>query len=123
MEPLQRPTQALTDHYTVEKKIGAGGMADVYLAHDVRHHRKVGIKVMHRELALRIGVERLLREIETTSKLQHPHILPLFDSGQVEDTRAVRKTRPTSEAGGKRICGPLPRYRSPRRETGGLRTA
>ena len=77
---------SMADRYTMERKIGAGGMADVYLAHDVRHNRKVAIKVMHRELAMRVGVERFLREIETTAKLQHPHILPLFDSGRVDGT-------------------------------------
>ena len=76
----------MADRYTMERKIGAGGMADVYLAHDVRHNRKVAIKVMHLELAMRVGVDRFLREIETTAKLQHPHILPLFDSGRVEGT-------------------------------------
>jgi serine/threonine-protein kinase len=86
VESLKRLTEALTDRYTVQQKVGAGGMADVYLALDVRHNRRVAIKVMHRELALRIGVARFLREIETTAKLQHPHILPLFDSGEVEGT-------------------------------------
>jgi serine/threonine-protein kinase len=61
-------------------------MADVYLTHDLRHNRKVAIKVMHRDLAEFVGVERFLREIETTAKLQHPHILPLFDSGSVDGT-------------------------------------
>jgi len=83
---FDRLKAALADRYTVERKIGAGGMADVYLTHDVRHNRKVAIKVMHRELAELVGVERFLREIETTARLQHPHILPLFDSGSVEGT-------------------------------------
>ena len=61
-------------------------MADVYLTHDRRHNRKVAIKVMHRDLSEFVGVERFLREIETTAKLQHPHILPLFDSGSVDGT-------------------------------------
>src|SRR2546430_225704 len=61
-------------------------MATVYLAHDVRHNRKVAIKVMHAELAALTGAERFLRETETTANFQHPHILPLFDSGQVEGT-------------------------------------
>jgi len=61
-------------------------MATVYLARDVRHNRKVAIKVMHLELATVIGPERFLKEIETTANLQHPHILPLFDSGRVEST-------------------------------------
>ena len=74
------------NRYRVLRRIGSGGMAEVYLAHDARHNRKVAIKVMHRELAHRVGVDRFLREIETTAKLQHPHILPLFDSGRVEGT-------------------------------------
>lgn len=86
MEAFERLQLALADRYTLERQIGAGGMAEVYLAHDVRHNRKVAIKVMHRELAVRVGVDRFLREIETTAKLQHPHILPLFDSGRVEGT-------------------------------------
>lgn len=86
MELLERMKSAMADRYTIERKIGAGGMADVYLAHDVRHNRKVAIKIMRNELAQRVGVDRFLREIETTAKLQHPHILPLFDSGTVEGT-------------------------------------
>ena len=86
MEVLDRLKAVLADRYTVERKIGSGGMADVYLTHDLRHNRKVAIKVMHRDLAEFVGVERFLREIETTAKLQHPHILPLFDSGSVEGT-------------------------------------
>ncbi len=86
MDSLEQLKLSLSDRYTIERKIGAGGMADVYLAHDVRHNRKVAIKVMHRDLAMRVGVDRFLREIETTAKLQHPHILPLFDSGRVEGT-------------------------------------
>ena len=86
MESLERLKSALANRYTVERMIGAGGMADVYLTHDVRHNRKVAIKVMHRDLAELVGVERFLREIETTAKLQHPHILPLFDSGSVDGT-------------------------------------
>ena len=85
-EPLDRLKSALADRYTVERMIGAGGMADVYLTHDLRHNRKVAIKVMHHDLAELVGVERFLQEIETTAKLQHPHILPLFDSGSVDGT-------------------------------------
>ena len=77
---------ALADHYALERELGEGGMATVYLARDVRHNRNVAIKVMHPELALRIGAERFLKEIETTANLQHPNILPLFDSGRVEGT-------------------------------------
>jgi Tol biopolymer transport system component/tRNA A-37 threonylcarbamoyl transferase component Bud32 len=86
MESLDRLKSVLADRYTVERQIGAGGMADVYLTHDLRHNRKVAIKVMHRDLAELVGVERFLREIETTAKLQHPHILPLFDSGSIDGT-------------------------------------
>src|SRR5262245_19545965 len=86
MDLLDRLNQDLAGRYVVERKIGTGGMSDVYLTRDVRHHRQAAIKVMHRELAERVGVERFLREIETTAKLQHPHILPLFDSGAVEGT-------------------------------------
>src|SRR5438132_261110 len=84
--PTLRLKEALADRYTLERQLGAGGMATVYLAHDVRHNRKVAIKVMHAELAALIGAERFLKEIETTANFQHPHILPLFDSGQVEGT-------------------------------------
>jgi len=72
---------ALTERYRLERELGAGGMATVYLAEDVRHHRKVAIKVLHPELSAVLGPERFLKEIELTANLQHPHILPLFDSG------------------------------------------
>jgi serine/threonine-protein kinase len=75
---------ALADRYTVEREIGAGGMATVYLAEDVKHHRKVAVKVLRPELAAILGAERFLKEIEVTANLQHPHILPLHDSGQVD---------------------------------------
>jgi eukaryotic-like serine/threonine-protein kinase len=73
---------AADGRYRVERELGTGGMATVYLAHDVRHDRKVAIKVLHPELAAAIGGERFLSEIRTTAKLQHPHILPLLDSGE-----------------------------------------
>jgi len=78
--------EALADRYNIERELGAGGMATVYLAHDVRHNRKVAIKVLRPELAAFIGADRFLKEIETTANLQHPHILPLFDSGRVDGT-------------------------------------
>src|SRR5881275_2267324 len=84
--PTLRLKEALADRYTLERELGAGGMATVYLAHDVRHNRKVAIKIMQPELAALIGAERFLHEIETTANLQHPNILPLFDSGRVEGT-------------------------------------
>jgi serine/threonine-protein kinase len=72
---------ALADRYRLERELGAGGMATVYLAHDLKHDRQVAIKVLRPELAAVIGAERFLSEIKTTANLQHPHILPLFDSG------------------------------------------
>ena len=73
--------RALSERYTIERELGRGGMATVYLATDTRHHRKVAVKVLHPELSAVIGAERFLKEIEVTANLQHPHILPLFDSG------------------------------------------
>jgi serine/threonine-protein kinase len=81
-----RLTTALAGRYTVLRELGAGGMATVYLAEDARHHRQVALKVLRPELAAVIGAERFLKEIETTANLQHPHILPLFDSGTVDGT-------------------------------------
>ena len=72
---------ALADRYTIERKLGAGGMATVYLAHDLKHDRDVAIKVLHPDLGAALGSERFLTEIRTTARLQHPHILPLLDSG------------------------------------------
>jgi eukaryotic-like serine/threonine-protein kinase len=81
---LARLGAALADRYRIERELGAGGMATVYLADDLRHHRKVAIKVLRAELGDSLGAERFLREIETTANLRHPHILPLYDSGVVE---------------------------------------
>jgi serine/threonine-protein kinase len=81
---IERLTTALTDRYRVEKELGAGGMATVYLAHDLRHERDVAIKVLHPDLGAALGAERFLSEIKTTAKLQHPHILPLLDSGAAD---------------------------------------
>jgi serine/threonine-protein kinase len=72
---------ALADRYRIERELGQGGMATVYLADDLKHDRKVAVKVLRPELAAVIGAERFLSEIKTTANLQHPHILPLFDSG------------------------------------------
>jgi serine/threonine-protein kinase len=78
---LDRLRAALADRYRFERELGQGGMATVYLAHDLRHDRQVAIKVLRPELAAVIGADRFLSEIKTTANLQHPHILPLFDSG------------------------------------------
>ncbi|HYT72420.1 MAG TPA: protein kinase, partial [Gemmatimonadales bacterium] len=72
---------ALAGQYAVEREVGRGGMATVFLAQDLKHRRQVAIKVLHAELASALGAERFLKEIETAARLQHPHILPLYDSG------------------------------------------
>lgn len=81
MTVLERLSTALAGRYTIEREIGEGGMATVYLALDVRHERRVAIKVLHPELSAMLGPDRFLSEIKLTASLQHPHILPLFDSG------------------------------------------
>ena len=79
---LDRLKAALSDRYAIQEEIGAGGMATVYLAEDLKHHRKVAVKVLRPELAAAVGAERFLQEIRVTANLHHPHILPLFDSGE-----------------------------------------
>jgi serine/threonine protein kinase len=81
-DPPARLTRALADRYRLERELGAGGMATVYLARDLRHDRQVAIKVLKPELAAVLGAERFVQEIKTTAALSHPHILPLFDSGE-----------------------------------------
>jgi eukaryotic-like serine/threonine-protein kinase len=83
--PQDRLVSALADRYRIERELGAGGMATVYLAEDLKHHRKVAVKVLRPELSAALGSERFLREIETTAGLHHPHILPLYDSGRAAD--------------------------------------
>ena len=84
MDTQSRLSVALADRYRVERELGAGGMATVYLAHDLKHERDVAIKVLHPDLAAALGGERFLSEIKTTARLQHPHILPLLDSGAAD---------------------------------------
>ena len=81
-DALDRMKAALADRYAIERELGAGGMATVYLAEDVKHQRKVAVKVLRPELTAALGHERFLREITTTANLRHPHILPLYDSGE-----------------------------------------
>jgi Tol biopolymer transport system component len=81
-DTLDRLTAALADRYRIERELGAGGMATVYLAHDIKHDRDVAIKVLHPDLGAALGADRFLTEIRTTARLQHPHILPLLDSGE-----------------------------------------
>ena len=83
-EITSRLSAALADRYRIERELGAGGMATVYLAQDLKHNRKVALKVLRPELARTIGPERFLREIETTAGLHHPHILALYDSGAAD---------------------------------------
>ncbi len=80
---LETLRDALIEHYAVQRELGRGGMATVFLAEDRKHHRPVAIKVLHSELAAALGSDRFLREIAIAARLQHPHILPLYDSGTV----------------------------------------
>ena len=82
---IDRLNAILHGRYAIEREIGSGGMATVYLADDVKHHRKVAVKVLRPEFAAAIGPERFVREIEITARLAHPHILPLLDSGVADD--------------------------------------
>ena len=83
-DPINRLNAALEGRYRVEREIGEGGMAVVYVAEDLRHERKVALKVLKPELAAVVGAERFLAEIKTTANLQHPHILALHDSGEAD---------------------------------------
>lgn len=80
----ERLRTALADRYAIEREIGVGGMATVYLAKDLKHNRKVAVKVLDPDLVETLGAERFLREIETAANLTHPHILPLHDSGEAD---------------------------------------
>mgnify|MGYP002622691091 CR=1 FL=1 len=83
MIDADRLAAALSDRYRIERELGQGGMATVYLAQDLRHDRRVAIKVMKPEVSAELAADRFLREIRTTANLQHPHIVPVFDSGSV----------------------------------------
>ncbi len=83
-DSFDRLKAALADRYAIQEELGAGGMATVHLAEDLKHHRKVAVKVLRPELAAVLGAERFVREIKTTANLQHPNLSPLFDSGQVD---------------------------------------
>ncbi|HEY8311187.1 MAG TPA: serine/threonine-protein kinase, partial [Gemmatimonadaceae bacterium] len=84
MTAAERLAAALADRYTIERELGQGGMATVYLAADLKHDRQVAIKVLKPELAAVLGADRFVQEIKTTAALQHPNILPLFDSGTAD---------------------------------------
>jgi serine/threonine-protein kinase len=96
---------ALADRYTLERELGRGGMATVYLARDLKHDRQVALKVLRPELAAALGAERFLAEIRVTANLQHPNLLPLFDSGAAGPssitscpTSKARRSAPASSA-------------------------
>ena len=81
---LEHLSAALADRYRLARELGAGGMATVYLAHDLKHDRQVAVKVLKPELGALLGAERFLAEIRVTANLRHPHILPLYDSGDAD---------------------------------------
>ena len=81
-DSIEALAAALADRYRVERQLGRGGMATVYLARDLRHDRPVALKVLRPEIAASLGPERFLREIRIAARLQHPHILPVHDSGE-----------------------------------------
>jgi TolB-like protein/tRNA A-37 threonylcarbamoyl transferase component Bud32 len=83
-DQLDHLKTALADRYAIEREIGSGGMATVYLAEDLKHRRKVAVKVLRPELAATLGADRFVREIEIAAQLSHPHILPLYDSGEAD---------------------------------------
>src|SRR3954466_1254243 len=81
---LSRLSAALAAHYTIERELGRGGMATVYLARDLKHHRRVAIKVLRPELTMAVGADRFLREIEIAAQFAHPHIVQVYDSGEAD---------------------------------------
>ena len=81
---LEKLEQAFSGKYEIERELGRGGMATVYLAHDIKHEREVALKVLHSELSSSLGPDRFLREIKVAARLNHPHILPLHDSGEAD---------------------------------------
>src|SRR5688500_9133208 len=80
----EKLTEALKSKYRINRELGRGGMATVYLAEDLRHGRDVAVKVLHPDLSSALGPDRFLREIRLAARLNHPHILPLFDSGEAQ---------------------------------------
>ena len=131
-DSLQRLNTVLAGRYAIEREIGRGGMATVYLADDLRHGRKVAVKLLRPELASALGAERFLREIEIAARLNHPHILPLYDSGEADgrlfyvmpfvEGESLRHGSSASGAPGRRRDRHH-RGRSPRRSTTRTRTA
>ena len=86
IDAIAELTAALKDRYRIERELGAGGMATVYLAEDLKHRRQVALKVLRPEVAQSVGAQRFLREVEIVARLSHPHIRPLHDSGEAGGT-------------------------------------
>ncbi|HEX9691725.1 MAG TPA: protein kinase [Gemmatimonadales bacterium] len=93
MTITQQLSTALADRYQILSHLGEGGMASIYLAQDLKHDRKVAIKVLKPELSAILGGERFLNEIKVTANLQHPNILPLYDSGNIDDRRSCSRSQ------------------------------
>jgi serine/threonine-protein kinase len=110
MDPLEQLNASLGQRYRVERELGHGGMAIVYLAQDLKHHRQIAIKLLKPELSAALGSERFLREIEIAAPLQHPHILPLYDSGEAAGLLYYTMPFVEGESLRQRIAreGPLP---------------
>ena len=102
---IERLSAALADRYRIERELGMGGMATIYLAADLKHDRKVALKVLKPELAAVLGAERFVVEIKTTAALQHPHILPLFDSGTADGFLYYVMPSAVPESNNGRMCG------------------
>ena len=81
---FERLKAALSDRYAIERELGSGGMATVYLANDLKHERHVAVGVLRPELAATLGPDRFLQEVRIAANLTHPHILPLYDSGEAD---------------------------------------
>ena len=98
-DPVTRLNTALVGRYRILSELGEGGMATVYLADDVKHERKVALKVLKPELAAVVGAKRFLAELTTTANLQHPHVLPLSDQGEAHSSVVSRSPTPASRNG------------------------
>jgi TolB-like protein/tetratricopeptide (TPR) repeat protein len=119
---LDRLKAALVHRYAVQRELGRGGMATVYLAEDLKHHRPVALKVLHPELAAVLGPERFLREIELAAKLTHPHILPVYDSGQIGGVAPQQSSQAAEQSvNGQRLTADILYYVMPHVEGESLR--
>ena len=118
---LQRVRKALARRYAIERVVGQGGMATVYLAKDLRHRRKVAVKVLHSGLSSAVGGDRFLQEIEFAARLHHPHILPLYDSGKAGPFLFYVMPYVTGESLRERLfrSGPLPVQEAPQLASAG----